>query len=65
VEAAGTETVILLGHADCAAYRGDDETARAELLQSARRIAAAVDPDGSLSVEVRWFDPGTGSVEAL
>jgi carbonic anhydrase len=65
VEAAGTETVVLMGHADCAAFGGDDEAARAELLQSARRIAAAVDPDGSLSVDVRWFDPGSGTVESL
>jgi carbonic anhydrase len=64
VEAAGTEAVVVMGHADCAAYGGDDE-ARAELLQSARRIAAAVDPDGSLSVDVRWFDPVSGTLESL
>jgi carbonic anhydrase len=64
VEAAGTETVVVMGHADCAAYGGDDE-ARAELLQSARRIAAVVDPDGSLSVETRWYDVGSGTVESL
>jgi carbonic anhydrase len=64
LEAAGIETVVVIGHADCAAYGGDDE-ARAELLQSARRIARAVDPDGSLSVEARWFDPASGMVESL
>jgi hypothetical protein len=53
-----------MGHSDCAAYGGDDE-ARAELLQSARRIAAVVDPDGSLSVVARWYDPVFGTVESL
>jgi carbonic anhydrase len=61
---AGIETVVVMGHADCAAYGGDDE-ARAELLQSARRIAAVVDPDGSLSVVARWYDPVFGTVESL
>jgi carbonic anhydrase len=64
LEVAGTETVVVMGHADCAAF-GDDDEARAELLQSARRVAAAVDPDGSLAVEVRWFDPVSGTVESL
>lgn len=64
LRAAGTRAVVLIGHADCAAYGGDDE-ARAGLLQSARRIRAAVDPDGSVSVEVRWFDPIAGTVESL
>jgi carbonic anhydrase len=64
LEAAGTEAVVLIGHADCAAY-GDDDEARAELLQSARRIRAAVDPDGRLSVDVRWFDPASWTLETL
>ena len=64
VAAAGIETVVVMGHADCAAFGGDEE-ARAELLQSARRIAAAVDPDGSLSVDVRWFDPVSGTVSSV
>jgi carbonic anhydrase len=64
LEAAGTETVILIGHSDCAAYGGDDE-ARAELLHSARRIARAVDQDGSLDVVVRWYDPAAGSLESM
>jgi carbonic anhydrase len=63
-EVGGIETVVLIGHADCAAF-GDDDEARAELLQSARRIAAVVDPDGSLSVHARWFDPVGGTVESL
>jgi carbonic anhydrase len=65
LEAAGIETVIVMGHSDCVAHGGDDEQARAELLQSARRIARAVDPDGSLQVETRWYDVTTGSVEPL
>ena len=64
LEAAAIETVVLIGHADCAAYGGDDE-ARAELLQSARRIARSVDPDGSLAVDALWFDPASGTVESL
>jgi carbonic anhydrase len=65
VEATGTETVILMGHSDCAAFDGDDSAARAELMQSAKRIGAAVDPDGSLQVDARWYDVATGSVEPL
>jgi carbonic anhydrase len=64
VEVAGIETVVVIGHADCAAFGGDEE-ARAELLQSARRIAAVVDPDGTLAVDVRWFDPVGGTVESF
>jgi carbonic anhydrase len=65
LEAAGTETVILVGHSDCAAYGGDDEAARAELAQSARRIAAVVDPDGSLEVVARWYDVASGVLEPV
>jgi carbonic anhydrase len=65
VEATGTERVVVMGHADCAAFGGDDAAARTELLQSARRIAAAVDPDGSLAVDVRWFDVRSGTVSSL
>jgi carbonic anhydrase len=65
LEAGGTELVILMGHSDCAAYDGDDDQARAELMQSARRIARAVDPDGSMQVDTRWYDVASGSVVLL
>jgi carbonic anhydrase len=65
LEATGTETVIVMGHSDCAAFDGDDAAAKAELMQSAKRIGAAVDPDGSLQVDTRWYDVSSGSVQSL
>jgi Carbonic anhydrase len=63
-QVAQTETVILLAHSDCAAFGTDDE-ARAELTQNARRVAAAVAPDGDVEVFPRFYDVRSGRVEPI
>jgi carbonic anhydrase len=59
--AAGTGTVILMGHRDCAAYESDAEAEQA-LRAGAERLAVRL-PSMKLSVAV--YDPESGQLEPL
>jgi carbonic anhydrase len=61
-DAAGTETVIVLAHSDCAAFGGDDDQARRELEMTARRVGKRLD---GVEVFARFYDVRTGRVEPL
>jgi carbonic anhydrase len=60
-DAAGTETVIVMAHSDCAAYGGDGE-ARRELEMTAQRVGRALN---GVEVYARFYDVASGRVEPV